>query len=100
MRFLAAVAGIALALLAGPPAEAQNGGRDSHRFQRPQQERGAAPPPAQQRREAAEAAREGQRGADRPRGYLTPEERQQLRRDIREHGGELYRDRRQRPGHR
>jgi uncharacterized membrane protein len=92
MKLLAALAGIFIALTASLPARAQPHERDQpRRFQQerqhvPQRElpRRGAGDPRQDERGAGEQARPGQ---------LSPEERRQLRRDIREHGREVYRDR-------
>ncbi len=85
MKRLAALAGALLTLAAVLPAQAQPGD-GQHRFERFQQQREARREELQHRRQE----RHEQEG--RP-GRLTPEERQQLRRDIREHGRDVYRDR-------
>lgn len=87
MKLLAAFAGIFIALTASLPAQAQSYDREQQR--RFQQERQQLPP-----RDAG-APRQDERGAGRQShpGQMTPEERRQLRRDIREHGREVYRDR-------
>lgn len=85
MKRIATLAGILVALAASLPAQAQ-AGDGQRRFERFQQQR-------EMRREEFQhhqLEREGQQGRY---GRLTPEERQQLRRDIREHGREVYRDR-------
>lgn len=87
MKLLAALAGIFIALTASLPARAQPHERDQpRRFQQERQHmpRRGAGDPRQDERGAGEQARPGQ---------LSPEERRQLRRDIREHGREVYRDR-------
>jgi hypothetical protein len=87
LRFLIALGGVALILLASLPAAAQQqaqGGRGVGR--------GAPgrPTPPQQvpARDAAWQSREANRDA-----RMTPEQRRQLRRDVHEHGREIYRDR-------
>lgn len=83
MKRLTVLAGVLLALAAGLPAQAQPGdGR--HRFERQQQREFRRE--EVQRRQQERDEREGRQGR------LTPEERQQLRRDIREHGRDVYRD--------
>lgn len=95
MKLLAALAGIFIVLTASLPARAQPYDRDQpRRFQRFQQERQHVPQRELPRRGAGDP-RQDERGAGeqaRP-GQLSPEERRQLRRDIREHGREVYRDR-------
>jgi hypothetical protein len=87
VRFLIALGGVALILLASLPAAAQQqaqGGRGVGR--------GAPgrPTPPQQvpARDAAWQNREANRDA-----RMTPEQRRQLRRDVHEHGRDIYRDR-------
>jgi outer membrane biogenesis lipoprotein LolB len=63
---VAIIASLLLACAASPPVQAQPGGRDP----------------------AWRAERQPQRD-----GRLSPEEREQLRRDIRQHGRDVYRDR-------
>jgi Skp family chaperone for outer membrane proteins len=88
MNRFAALAGILIALAASLPAQAQPGD-GSRRIERFQQQREFQRQREQefQRRQFEREEREG-----RP-GRLSPEERQQLRRDIREHGRDVYRDR-------
>jgi hypothetical protein len=85
MRRILTIAGLAAALGAAWPAAAQPGPppRESDRPQPVQ----PAPPgrPADLRGREAEPPR---------RATMTPEERRDLRRDIRDHGQEVYRDRR------
>lgn len=85
MKHFATLAGVLLALVASLPAQAQPGD-GQRRFERFQQQREMRREEFQRR----QFERDGQEG--RP-GRLTPEERQQLRRDIREHGRDVYRDR-------
>lgn len=95
MKLLAALAGIFIVLTASLPAQAQQPGREQpRRFQRFQQERPQQPQRELPRRGAGDP-RQDERGAGEPSrpGQLSPEERRQLRRDIREHGREVYRDR-------
>lgn len=85
------LAGAFVALLCGLPAQAQTGD-GSRRFDRSQQQRELQHQrEARREQEFQRRQQERQEGAARP-GRLTPEERQQLRRDIREHGRDVYRD--------
>ena len=84
MRFLIALGGVALILLASLPAAAQQqaqGGRGVGR--------GAPgrPTPPQQ-----VPARDANRDANRD-ARMTPEQRRQLRRDVHDHGRDIYRER-------
>lgn len=88
MKRFTALAGVLLALAFSFPAQAQPGD-GSRRFERNQQQRELRRE-EWQRRQQERQEREG-----RP-GRLTPEERQQLRRDIREHGRDVYRPRQRR----
>lgn len=89
MRRLAFLAGVFLVLMSSLPAQAQPGWRGPPlRDERPQQ-REFRPDEDLQQRRRERLAKERDR-----HGSLTPEERQQLRRDIREHGRDVYRDRR------
>lgn len=88
MKRLASLAGVIIALASSLPALAQPAGGDPHRrFERFQQQR-----ELQRQQEFRQRRQERQEQEGRP-GRLTPEERQQLRRDIREHGRDVYRDR-------
>lgn len=81
-----------MALVASLPVYAQPDGRDPPR--RFQQERPLPPQRELPRRGADEPRRDRQRSDEAARpGRLSPEERQQLRRDIREAGRDVYRDR-------
>jgi hypothetical protein len=104
LKTLATLVGFLLVLFASLPACAQPADRDHpRRFQRFQPDR--PPPPRELPRRGAYPPQgepgAGERGpgvppgATVPRrpGQLTPEERQQLRRDIREHGRDVYRER-------
>jgi len=77
---------VAMGLLSSFPAAAQN---------RPEGrgfgQGNSARPPAPQRVPVRDASAEG-RNANRPM-QMTPEQRQQLRRDIHDHGRDIYRDR-------
>lgn len=83
------LAALPLALLASLPALAQTQpdgherGRDAGRHQQDFRRDGDLQRRQQDRME----------GGQGQHGRLTPEERQQLRRDIREHGRDVYRDR-------
>lgn len=93
MKRLLSLAGILVALAASLPAHAQPGGDNSRRFERFQQQREIRRQREDRREQSFQRRQEdGQQGEGRP-GRLTPEERQQLRRDIREHGRDVYRDR-------
>ena len=85
MKSLIATAGIFLMLLAAHSALAQE--RPHDRRSGPAGPAGPAPKsiPAQQ---VSAQSPEGPRG-----GRMTSEERQQLRRDVNNHGREIYRDR-------
>ena len=84
MKALLAIAGMIVMLLTTWPAAAQQGS-PVERAER------AGPPP--QGRPMPPLQREGSR-AQPAQDRMTPEERQQLRRDIRQHGREVYRERR------
>ena len=68
------------------PAQAQPAGRDPAWRAERQQLRELRREEEMQRRHQERMSEEGRQGR------LTPEERQQLRRDIREHGRDVYRD--------
>ncbi|MBM3392759.1 MAG: hypothetical protein FJY34_12435 [Betaproteobacteria bacterium] len=84
MKRSTALAGVLVALAASLPVQAQSGD-GQRRFERYQQQREFRRE-EHQRRQQERDEREGRQGR------LTPEERQQLRRDIREHGRDVYRD--------
>ena len=85
MRFLIALGGVALILLASLPAAAQ---------QQAQGDRGAGrgapgrPTPPQQVPARDTTNRDANRDA-----RMTPEQRRQLRRDVHDHGRDIYRER-------
>ena len=85
MRFLIALGGVALILLASLPAAAQ---------QQAQGDRGAGrgapgrPTPPQQVPARDTTNRDVNRDA-----RMTPEQRRQLRRDVHDHGRDIYRER-------
>lgn len=88
MNYPTFLAAIFVALIAVSPAQAQPGGRDSSwRVERQQQRDLRREDEMQRRRQERMAGEEGRHGR------LSPEERQQLRRDIREHGRDVYRER-------
>lgn len=88
MNYLALLAGVFVAVMSSLPAYAQPAGRDHpRRFERQQQREFRRDEELQRRQQDRMAGEEGRQGR------LTPEERQQLRRDIREHGRDVYRDR-------
>ncbi len=84
MRFLIALGAVALILFASLPAEAQQdqGGRERGR--------GAPgrPTPPQQVPARDVTGQNANRDA-----RMTPEQRRQLRRDVHDHGRDIYRDR-------
>ena len=84
MKTILAVAGILAALSGTWPAVAQQGPPPDRRAAR------SGPP---EERLMPPARRVGSMERPRP-DEMTPEERQQLRRDIYDHGREVYRDRR------
>lgn len=88
MKYLALLVGMLVAVAASLPVQAQPGARDpSWRAER-QQQRELRRDEEMQRRRQERMTDEQDR-----QGRLTPEERQQLRRDIREHGRDVYRNR-------
>ena len=84
MKRILAVAGVLAALLASWPAVAQQVPPDRRADRPGPPEERPMPPPR----------RVGSLERPRP-DEMTPEERRQLRRDIYDHGREVYRDRRQ-----
>lgn len=96
MKLQVMMAGLLIALGAGCPVLAQTAGGDNRsRLERGQQQREEFHQQREFRREQELQRRQlerGDGGEGRP-GRMTPEERQQLRRDIREHGRDVYRDR-------
>ena len=85
MKSLIATGGIVLALLASCPALAQQG-QGGRQFG-PEGTARPVPKPTPAQQVSAQSP-EGPRG-----GRMTSEERQQLRRDVNNHGREIYRDR-------
>jgi hypothetical protein len=77
---------MALALSLSAQAQPGDGAR---RFERLEQQREFQPRREQRREGFQRRQQERQEQEGRP-GRLTPEERQQLRRDIREHGRDVY----------
>jgi hypothetical protein len=88
VKQLVLIAGVFVALAASVPALAQPGGRERARGAERPQQRDYRPDEDRQRRQQERMSGEQGRA-----GRLTPEERLQLRRDIREHGRDVYRDR-------
>lgn len=88
VKFPIFLAGILLAAASVAPAQARQDRREAAWAAERQQDRDV-------RRGGEPSRRQSDRMTDeRGRfGHLTPEERQQLRRDIREHGRDVYRDR-------
>ena len=84
MRGWIVLGGIAVILLASFPAMSQQGGK------RLGQGGPSRPPPPQQApvRDAGWQKRDANRDA-----RMTPEQRRQLRRDVHDHGRDIYRDR-------
>ena len=84
MKRMMVIAGLAAALVAAWPAFAQTGPQGRRAMDRP--------PPAQ----PMQPSRPGdlrERDKETPRrATMTPDERRDLRRDIRDHGREVYRD--------
>lgn len=87
MKLFAAFASAFIVLAASLPAQAQPAGRDQQPRVRQERQQQLPPGAADQRRDERGV------GEPLPAGRLTPEERRQLRSDIREHGREVYRDR-------
>jgi Spy/CpxP family protein refolding chaperone len=87
VKCLTFLAGVFLAVAASAPAQAQPGGRERTWGAERQQQREFRRDENLQRRQ-----QDRMTGEQRRPGRLTPEERQQLRRDIREHGRDVYRD--------
>ncbi|MBV6474740.1 MAG: hypothetical protein MOGDAGHF_00228 [Rhodocyclaceae bacterium] len=85
---VAIIASLLLACAASPPVQAQPGGRDPAWRAERQPQRDAQRDDEMQRRQQERMS--GEQGR---RGRLSPEEREQLRRDIRQHGRDVYRDR-------
>lgn len=87
MKYLAILAGVFASVMASWPVQAQPGGKESAwRAQRQAQGEFRRDEEMQRRRQERKA------GEEERQGRLSPEERQQLRRDIREHGRDVYRD--------
>ena len=84
VRFLIALGGVALILLVSLPADAQHGqgGRGIGRAAP------GRPTPPQQVPARDSASRDANREA-----RMTPEQRRQLRRDVHDHGRDIYRER-------
>jgi len=83
------MASMATLLLSAVPGHAQQGGGNRRGMDRPMRQ---APPP--QREQMPPRDFGNNHGAQDPRrGQLSPEERRQLRRDISDHGRDVYRDR-------
>jgi hypothetical protein len=87
-RFLAAVSMTAALLASGPSLAQQPFGRPGPGF--PQ--KGGDPQTVPPRQDARERDRAGPPG--RPAERMSPEQRRELRRDIEQHGREIYPDRR------
>jgi hypothetical protein len=84
MKRIILIAGLAAALASASPAFAQSG---------PQGRRATDRPPPTQPTPPARPADLRQGDKDTPRrATMTPDERRDLRRDIRDHGREVYRD--------
>ncbi|MGH8680858.1 MAG: hypothetical protein ACREVS_19005 [Burkholderiales bacterium] len=91
MKRIILIAGLAAALAAAGPALAQSGTQGRRATDRPPPTQPMPPP-------ARPADMRGERDKETPRGAtMTPDERRDLRRDIRDHGREVYRDSPNRP---
>ena len=92
MKRLVIMVGIAALLAGASPSHAQpqgpGGGRRMDQPMRPM------PPP---QRDQMPPARDFRDAQDPRRGQMSPEERRQLRRDIGDHGRDVYRDRKPPP---
>jgi hypothetical protein len=88
MKRLVVMASLAALLAAAWPAGAQPGpgGGGRRGMDRPMPQRPMGPPPERGWQ------RPGGEGMQHRRGMMTPEEREKLRRDIGQHGREIYRD--------
>jgi len=99
MKRLVLIAGIAAALAAAVPAHAQpapgpgGGGRGMEPPARPLPQ----PPPQRDPMPPQRDFHGGRDAQDPRRGHMSPEERRQLRRDIGDHGRDVYRGRRPPP---
>jgi hypothetical protein len=89
MKRLLIMASIATLLMSAAPGYAQQGGGNRRGMDRPMRQ---APPPPQQQMPQRDF-RNDRDAQDPRRGQLSPEERRQLRRDISDHGRDVYRDR-------
>lgn len=85
MKALSAIAGMIVMLLASWPAAAEQGTPVRRAERAAPAPHGRPMPPPQREGPHAQPAQD----------RMTPEERQQLRRDIRQHGRDVYRERRQ-----
>ena len=90
MKRLLIMASIATLLMSAVPCYAQQGGGNRRGMDRPMRQ---APPPPQREQMPPRDIRNDRGAQDPRRGQLSPEERQQLRRDIGDHGRDVYRDR-------
>ena len=94
MNYLALIAGVFVAMTASLTAYAQPAGRDQpRRLERPQQRDFQRQRDSRREEELQRRQQDRMAGEDGRQGRLSPEERQQLRRDIREHGRDVYRER-------
>lgn len=93
MKMASLIVGIFIALVAAMPAQARKGGDDSSRAAR-SEERG--PDDRSASRRGRQDGGPWQEEDGRGRGRLTPEERRDLRRDIRDAGRDIYPDLRRR----
>ena len=91
MRRLLIMASVAMLLVSALPGYAQQGGGGRRGMDRPLRQ---APPPQREQQQMPPRDFRNDRDAQDPRrGQLSPEERRQLRRDISDHGRDVYRDR-------
>lgn len=94
MNYRALLAGVFTIVISSLPAYAQPAGRDQpRRFERQQQRDFQRQRELGRDEEIQRRQQERMENREERQGRLTPEERQQLRRDIREHGRDVYRDR-------
>jgi len=93
MKRILVTAGLAAALAAAWPSAAQQGAPPGRRApDRPQQQPMPMRPLPPQQREFPQQF-PGREANDPRRAGMTPDERRQLRRDITDHGRDVYRDR-------
>jgi hypothetical protein len=97
MHRIGIMIGLAAALAAAWPSHAQQGPPPGRRAMERQQPMPPMRPMPPQRESPARPADFRDRDMEPRRQSMTPDERRQLRRDITDHGREVYRDRRPPP---